>query len=104
MHRNSDRSKKLYASVAIASALVVGGLGILGRAEQTADILFVLLCGVLLALQLFTGYPVTRLALPGLHRHDDPVGYWVAFGLTALAALTVLVLALVRRGVLLVGF
>lgn len=103
MDRNSDRPNRLYVSFALASALTAGGLSVSGWGEQYADVLFVVFCIALLALQLVTGHPMTRMALPGPHRRDDPAGYWVAIGLSSLVALTFLILVLARRGMPMMG-
>ncbi|MCS3748629.1 hypothetical protein FHY18_004266 [Xanthomonas arboricola] len=103
MDRYAGRSNRLYVSFALAAVLAAVGLSALGRAEQYADVLFVVFCLVFLALQLVTGHTMTRIGLPSPHRRDDPAGYWVGIGLTSLATLTSLILMLARRGVLPIG-
>ncbi|MCW2039406.1 hypothetical protein FHR67_004365 [Xanthomonas arboricola] len=94
---------KLFIGVAAASILAVVGLAALGLAQDFGDLLFVALCVVVVAVQLGTGYPISRTVLPGPHRRVDPLGFLFAVGLPSLAAVIAMVLALARRGVLLIG-
>lgn len=99
MRNKQKPPTQLYLAFVACTIGLVVWLEATDRMYGHAEVFMAAVCLVALGMQIVTGYPMSRLAVPGEHRTKDPIGYWVSVAITAVLTLFALLMWFFRQGV-----